>query len=104
MIDMAITHITKDNFEAEVLQAKEPVLVDFWATWCGPCQEMGALLEEIAEERPDIKICKIDVDENPELARKYRVFSIPTLNVFKNGEVTARTVGVQSKEYILGML
>lgn len=90
---MAVIHVTNDTFEQEVLQAKEPVLVDFWATWCGPCQMVGPIIEEIAEERTDIKVCKIDVDENPEIARQYKVFSIPWLFVFKNGEVAARTVG-----------
>lgn len=101
---MAVIHVTNDTFEQEVLEAKEPVLVDFWATWCGPCQMVGPIIEEIAEERTDIKVCKIDVDENPEIARQYKVFSIPMLFVFKNGEVAARTVGVQSKEAILEML
>ena len=68
---MAVIHVTNDTFEQEVLQAKEPVLVDFWATWCGPCQMVGPIIEEIAEERTDIKVCKIDVDENPEIARQY---------------------------------
>lgn len=101
---MAVIHVTNDTFEQEVLQAKEPVLVDFWATWCGPCQMVGPIIEEIAEERTDIKVCKIDVDENPEIARQYKVFSIPMLFVFKNGEVAARIVGAQSKEAILEML
>lgn len=87
---MAVIHVTNDTFEQEVLEAKEPVLVDFWATWCGPCQMVGPIIEEIAEERTDIKVCKIDVDENPEIARQYKVFSIPMLFVFKNGEVAAR--------------
>ena len=101
---MAVIHVTNDTFEQEVLQAKEPVLVDFWATWCGPCQMVGPIIEEIAEERTDIKVCKIDVDENPEIARQYKVFSIPMLFVFKKGEVAARTVGAQSIEAILEML
>ena len=87
---MAVIHVTNDTFEQEVLQAKEPVLVDFWATWCGPCQMVGPIIEEIAEERTDIKVCKIDVDENPEIARQYKVFSIPMLFVFKNGEVAGQ--------------
>ena len=101
---MAVIHVTNDTFEQEVLQAKEPVLVDFWATWCGPCQMVGPIIEEIAEERTDFKVCKIDADENPEIARQYKVFSIPMLFVFKNGEVAVRTVGAQSKEAILEML
>ena len=73
---MAVIHVTNDTFEQEVLQAKEPVLVDFWATWCGPCQMVGPIIEEIAEEKTDIKVCKIDVDENPEIARQYRFFCL----------------------------
>ena len=97
-------HATIDTFEEEVIKQKGLVLVDFWAQWCGPCQMVGPIIEEIAEERTDIKVCKIDVDENPEIARQYKVFSIPMLFVFKNGEVAARTVGAQSKEAILEML
>ena len=89
---------TTDNFEAEVLSSEKPVLVDFWATWCGPCQTMGPLVEEIAEEHTDIKVCKLDVDQEPELARQYRVMSIPTFLVFKDGEVAKRDMGVMSKE------
>ena len=80
---MGALHLTKENFKKEVLEAKEPVLVDFWATWCGPCQMVGPVIEEIAGEVTDAKICKVDVDENPELAKEYRVMSIPTLMVFK---------------------
>ena len=80
------------------------VLVDFWATWCGPCQTMGPLVEEIAEERADIKVCKLDVDQEPELARQYRVMSIPTFLVFKEGEVVKRDMGVMSKEEVEGLI
>ena len=96
--------ITTQNFEEEVLKSEKPFLLDFWATWCGPCQMVGPIIEEIAEERTDIKVCKIDVDDNPEFASQYMVFSIAMLFVFKNGEVAARTVGAQSKEAILEML
>ena len=82
---MSVLHLTKENFEQEVLQAKEPVLVDFWASWCGPCQMVGPVVEEVAGEVTDAKICKVNVDEQPELARQFRVMSIPTLMVFKNG-------------------
>ena len=96
--------LTKENFKQEVLEAKVPVLVDFWATWCGPCQMMGPVVEELAQENPDVKVCKVNVDEEMELAREYRVMSIPTFLVFKNGEVTGRTLGVQQKEELLELL
>lgn len=101
---MAALHLTKDNFEKEVLQATEPVLVDFWATWCGPCQMVGPIIEEVASEVTNAKVCKIDVDEQPELARQYRVMSIPTLMVFKDGQAVKREVGAKSKSEILDML
>lgn len=101
---MAVIHLTKDNFKEEVLEAKVPVLVDFWAAWCGPCQMVGPIIEEIGNEVTDQKICKVDVDENSELAREYRVMSIPTLAVFKNGEMVKREVGAKSKGEILEML
>ena len=102
--EMAVLHLTKDNFKEEVLEAKVPVLVDFWATWCGPCQMVGPVIEEIAGEVTDAKICKVDVDENPELAREYRVMSIPTLMVFKDGASVRREIGAKSKDEILAML
>ena len=101
---MAALHLTKENFKKEVLESKVPVLVDFWATWCGPCQMVGPVIEEIAGEVTDAKICKVDVDENQELAKEYKVMSIPTLMVFKNGEVVKRDVGAKPKEEILEML
>lgn len=101
---MGAMHVTGDTFETEVLQSEKPVIVDFWATWCGPCQMMGPIMDEIADERTDIKVCKVDVDENPEIARKYRVLSIPMLFVFKNGEIANRIVGALSKEDVLQMV
>lgn len=101
---MEILHVTEANFDSQVLQADKPVLVDFWATWCGPCQMVGPIIEEIGNEVTDQKICKVDVDENPELARQYRVMSIPTLAVFKEGEMVKREVGAKSKGEILEML
>lgn len=101
---MAVLHLTKDNFNTEVLESDKPVLVDFWATWCGPCQMVGPIVEEIGQEITDAKICKVDVDDQPELARQYRVMSIPTLMVFKDGQAVKREVGARSKGEILEML
>ena len=96
--------ITKDNFDAEVLQASQPVLLDFWAEWCGPCRMLAPVLDQIAAERADIKVGKVNVDNEPELARQFGVMSIPTLVVMKNGEAVAQSVGVQPKEAILRMI
>ncbi|OUN25161.1 thioredoxin [Pseudoflavonifractor sp. An85] len=96
--------ITKENFDTEVLQASQPVLLDFWAEWCGPCRMLSPVVDQIAAERTDIKVGKVNVDEQPELARQFGVMSIPTLVVMKNGEAVAQSVGVQPKEAILRML
>ena len=101
---MSVLHITKENFEAEVLKSDKPVLVDFFAVWCGPCKMIAPILEEIAAEREDIKVCKINVDEEPELAAKYQVVSIPSLFVIKDGEVTNQSLGARPKPQILEML
>ena len=101
---MAATVLTIDNFEEEVLKSEVPVLVDFWATWCGPCQALSPIVEEVAGEVEGVKVGKVDVDDQDKLARKYKIFSIPTLLVFKNGEVAERSVGVVPKEKILEML
>lgn len=101
---MAAIHVTKENFKEEVLDSSVPVLVDFWATWCGPCQMVLPIIEELAEEVKDAKICKVNVDEEMELAKEYRVMSIPTLIVFKDGKKVKSAVGAKSKEELLDML
>lgn len=101
---MAIIHGTEQNFASEVLQSEQPVLVDFWASWCGPCQMLAPVLEQLAQEQPELKICKVNVDEEPTLAQKYGVMSIPTLVVIKNGAAAATRVGFQSKEEILDLM
>lgn len=101
---MAEVILTKDNFENEVLKSDKPVLIDFWATWCGPCQMMGPVLSEIAEEHPEYKIGKVNVDEQQELAMKFNVMSIPFFAVFKNGEMVNSTIGAQPKESLLEIL
>ena len=101
---MAALKITKDNFQAEVLEAKGTVLVDFWASWCGPSKMIGPIIDQIADERTDVKVCKINVDDEPELAAKFRVMSIPTLIVFKDGQVATQSMGAKPKTAILSML
>ncbi|MDD5987473.1 MAG: thioredoxin [Eubacteriales bacterium] len=97
---MATVEITKENFEQEVVGSDKPVLVDFWAAWCGPCRMVSPVVDEIAAEHGDIKVGKINVDEQPELAMKYGVMSIPTLIFFKDGEIAGKTIGAQPKEEI----
>ena len=101
---MAVITITKENFEAEVLKSAQPVLLDFWAAWCGPCRMIAPVLEEVAKERPDVTVCKVDVDEERELALEYGVSSIPTLLVFRDGKVVNQSIGAMPKERILAML
>ena len=101
---MAEIVLTKDNFETEVLKSSIPVLVDFWATWCGPCQMLAPTIEEIAKEyEGKVKVGKINVDEQPELAMKFKIMSIPTLLMFKNGEVSDKMIGFVPKEQITKM-
>ena len=99
---MAIT-LTKENFEQEVLRSDIPVLVDFWASWCGPCRMMAPIVDQIAEECTDVKVGKINVDEQPELAGQFRVMSIPTFIVFQNGAPAKVEVGMRSKDDVIKM-
>ena len=101
---MSVVHITNSNFEEEVLRSDKPVLVDFWASWCGPCRMVGPIIEEIAAERSDIKACKVNVDEEQNLAARFQIMSIPTLMVFKNGQITNQALGAMPKNQILALL
>lgn len=101
---MSVISVNKNNFSQVVLESDKPVLVDFFATWCGPCRMVGPIIDEIAEDREDICVCKINVDDEQELAAKYGVMSIPTLMVFKNGEQTNQAMGAMPKAKILSLL
>ena len=101
---MASIKINNNNFQSEVIKSDKPVILDFWASWCGPCRMVGPILEEISEERPDIKVGKINVDEESELAAKFRIMSIPTMVVIKDGKVVNQAVGARPKEAILALL
>ncbi len=97
--------VTDKNFEEEVLKSDKPVLVDFWAPWCGPCQVMGPIVDEVAQEVGDkVKVVKLNVDENPEIASQYQIMSIPTLKIFKGGEIAKDLIGLQSKEVLMAEL
>ncbi|MCQ2532369.1 MAG: thioredoxin [Saccharofermentans sp.] len=101
---MSVIHLSKDNFEEEVLKSDVPVLVDFWATWCGPCRMLAPTIEELSNELTDVKVCKLDVDDNPELSEKYGIMNIPCLMVFKGGDVVKTAIGVQPKETLKEMV
>ena len=101
---MSVIHINKHNFHEEVVNSEKPVLLDFWAPWCGPCRLISPEVEQIAAERKDIRVAKVNVDENPDLASRFRVYSIPTLAVMKEGRVVSQTTGFCYKEDILSML
>lgn len=100
---MQEVNVTMSTFETEVLKSEQPVLVDFWAAWCGPCKMLMPTIEELAQSQDEIKVCKINVDDEPQLAMKYKVMTIPTLIAFKNGEVIGKLVGVSPKDKILDL-
>ena len=101
---MAVVTITKENFEQEVLQSAKPVLLDFWASWCGPCRMLSPVVDEVAEERTDVKVGKVNVDEQPELAGQFGVMSIPTLLVFEQDKLVRQAVGARPKAGVLDLL
>ncbi len=101
---MSVVTITKENFENEVLKSDKPVLLDFWASWCGPCRMVSPIIDEVANERGDIKVGKVNVDEQQELAAQFEVMSIPTLAVIKDGKVVNKSAGARPKEDILALL
>ena len=101
---MSVTTLTKENFDAEAVKADKPVLIDFWASWCGPCRMLSPIVDEVADERSDVKVCKINVDEQPELANNYGVMSIPTLIVMKDGKVAKTSVGYKPKAAVLSLI
>lgn len=99
-----VNTITNGSFKTEVLESDKPVLIDFWASWCGPCRMLGPIIETIANERGDIKVCKVNVDEEPELASMFGIMSIPTVVAIKNGQVVNKAIGVRPKEALTAML
>ena len=102
--NMSVLTITKENFQSEVIESSKPVLLDFWASWCGPCRMMSPVVDQVAEEREDIKVGKVNVDEQPELASQFQVMTIPTFLVFSEGEVVNKAIGVMSKQKVLDLL
>lgn len=101
---MSVINITKDNFQKEVAESDKPVLLDFWAEWCGPCRMVSPVVDEIAAEHPEIKVGKVNVDQQQQLAHQFGVMSIPSLFVMKDGKITGQSIGARPKEEILNML
>lgn len=98
---MSVINVTKENFQSEVIESKEPVLVDFWAAWCGPCQMLSPIVDEVAEEVTGVKVCKVNVDEEMDIARQFRILSIPTLLLFRDGKEAKRSMGAVPKSAVL---
>ena len=101
---MSVHHITKENFEQEILKSEKPVVLDFWAPWCGPCRMVVPIIDQIADEHPELKVAKVHVDQQRELAKQHKVFSIPTLVIYKDGQITARSTGVRPASEILNLI
>ena len=101
---MSVHHITKENFEQEILNSEKPVVLDFWADWCGPCNQLTPIIEELAAAHPELKVAKVHVDQQRELAKQHKVFSIPTLVIYKDGQITARSTGVRPASEILDLI
>ncbi|MBQ3533573.1 MAG: thioredoxin [Clostridia bacterium] len=101
---MSALHLNHESFQQEVLHSDKPVLLDFFATWCGPCQQLSPVIDKLAADHPELKVAKIDIDQSRELAKKHKIFSVPTLVVYKNGEITARASGVRSESEILELI
>lgn len=101
---MSVLNLTEQNFHQEVMKSEKPVLIDFWATWCAPCRMLSPVVDQISSETDEVKVCKINVDEEPDLARQFQVMSIPTLILIKNGKIVKQSVGVRPKSAIMSML
>ena len=101
---MSVSEVSKNNFQKEVMQSDKVVLVDFWASWCGPCKALSPIIDEISQEHPELKVCKVNIDNERELAQEFKIMSIPTLVVLKNGKVVTQSAGVKTKTQILDML